>query len=402
MNLSAVIAYPCQIVFIMPNRYLAIISLLFFAFQAFAKAQQSSPQKTRIQPIEFIDHRESSKNLKKEASKEEASRSKFAVSSELARDEDFIDNSALESSGIYWLNIYNSKRNSFILNDGLINSNEKSELANIANQSIANAENTFEANYIKLRETRNSNQAYRFLRRANELSPNNESLYLEKAWQAERFENYSLLKSNITSAYNTNQISAFLTKISSFILQEAQPNSIIITNGENDTYPFWHLSDNKNITVISLAMLEDVAYINKKLKNANSSISFKKIPSENEFIKALLNSSKTVYLSWGTRPDILEAFKTKLYSVGPMLQLSNTNIDNVVLLKKFFLNNEVNSYLLGNTWSRDKYAPFATNFFPGIRTLINSNSLSDSELRQLRNLETTIENKTSKSLNNDR
>jgi hypothetical protein len=402
MNLSVVIAYPCQIVFNMPNRYLKIISTLVFTLPFFAQAQQSSPQVTRIQPVEFIDHRVSASQLKKDATLEESTKSKVVQGSELARDENLMNNSFVTSSGLYWLNIYNSKRNSFILDDGFINNNERSELTNLANQGIANAENTFEANYIKLRESRNSDQAYRFLRRANELSPNNTYLYVENAWQAERYGNSTLVKSNINAAYNSNQISAFLTKISSFILQEAQPNAIIITNGENDTYPFWYLSNNKNITVISLAMLEDVAYINKKLKNANSSVSFRKIPGEKEFIRALLNSSKAVYLSWGIRPDILEAFKTKLYSVGPMLQLSNTSIENIDMLKKFYLNNEIYNYLLGDSWSSDKYARFATNLFPGLKTLINSYTVSDSELRRLKNLETAIGNKTSKSLNNDR
>ena len=249
--------------------------LLFFCFSVYSSnAQQYNGVDARVEPIKLkIQSNDRIIQAETKASKKEIStRMQSNISAEESAVKDITSSS---NSGLFYLNSYNQLRNSFLRNDGVISSQEDSQLDNIAKESFEQTNGSFEANYLLLRQNRNTNEAYKYLREASMLSPNNSLLLLEKAWQAERIRNVEVRNSALRSAYNTGQISKMLVEISKWINNYAESNSLIITNGEHDTYPLWFNEPERNIKVLSLELLSDLNYVKKVIGAWDASVNIK-------------------------------------------------------------------------------------------------------------------------------
>jgi hypothetical protein len=295
-------------------------------------------------------------------------------------------------SEINWFNKYTSTRNAFLKNDGKIDDAENKELNQVCEQSKNFIPSTFYNNYILLKQNRNNNSSLQYLKNAQKIDPQNSLLITEAAWLAERSGNLEIRNQAISQLNKTGGISE-LSKLNAALIISAIPeNSLLITNGEFDTYPLWFATENKNIYVVSLAMIADKSWLTKQLKSWNSSITIPKGNiDENELFEIVLSSEKPVYTTLSLRKSLINKWSSKLFVFGNFTCLSNQTINNIDRLKSFYLNNPLFEQLISkNSWQNDPYAPSLINFLPGVKVLQQSNQLSNLEKQKLLQIEDKI------------
>lgn len=294
-------------------------------------------------------------------------------------------------SEIYWYNAYQTLRNSSLNNDGIIDNNEQSEINSMIETSGKSIQGTFSWNYMQLRNNRNNENAQSYFINAANLEPTNALLPAEAAWLAERNGNLELRNKAIQSIKNNGTISSFQSVCTNWMLEVIPEGSLIVTNGEFDTYPIWEKQHTKKCYVVSLAMIQDAAWLNRSLQNWDKSIQFKG-NSESDFIAALLKSNKPVFFSFTIRQELLTKYQSYLFPVGPLCRLSKIPANNYQELKQFYVNKTRINYLNSLVWENDKYAAIAHNLIPGLIILEQSLLLNDDEKKDLLQLKKLIEN----------
>jgi len=295
-------------------------------------------------------------------------------------------------SEITWFNKYTSTRNAYLKNDGKIDEAENKELNQVCEQSKNFIPSTFYNNYILLKQNRNNNSSLQYLKNAQQIDPQNSLLITEAAWLAERSGNLNIRNQAISQLNKTGGMSE-LSKLNAALIISAIPeNSLLITNGEFDTYPLWFAIENKNIYVVSLAMIADKSWLTKQLKSWNSSLTIPKGNiDENDLFEIVLSSEKPVYTTLSLRKSLINKWSSNLFVCGNFTCLSKQSINNIDKLKSFYFNNPLFEQLISkSSWQADNYAPSLINFLPGIKVLQQSNQLSNLEKQKLLQIEDKI------------
>lgn len=356
-----------------------------------SQGQANSPSQSAA-PVIILDHRDGSSKIEDKSRLVQKRQEALSIEEESIREvdanrKDFDANLKLSNQNAQeeWLSTYQTKRNAFILNDGKISASEKNALERIVTESKASINGSFACYYMQLREKRNQPESLPLLKQALVLEPNNALLSAEAAWIAERNGDLALRNKALKAYQASGFISNVQMQFASWMLAEIPQNGLIITNGENDTYPLW-LNNSSNKLVISLAMLEDVSWLNKTIAKWDANIHFQKSPSEQEFLNRITKSKQPSYLAWTIRPDLLAPFSNILFPIGPLLQVEDMNNDNVIQLRNFYFTKEVKTYLLNNHWKNDKYAAILGNLIPGIQLLMQNPLVSDSQRRILQQM----------------
>jgi hypothetical protein len=363
------------------------ISILMFLLPMilWGQAQQeSSSKKEKVQAIRIQKSIPASSRKKSDAMPESMKEEESRVSvkdAQLGQE---------MQSEIYWYNAYQNLRNSSLNNDGIIDNKEQSEINSMIETSGKSIQGTFSWNYMQLRNNRNNENAQSYFINAAQLEPSNALLPAEAAWLAERNGNVELRNKAIQSIKNNGTISAFQSVYTNWMLEVIPEGSLIVTNGEFDTYPIWEKQHTKKFYVVSLAMIQDAAWLNKTLQNWDKSIQFKG-NSESNFIAALLKSNKPVFFSFTIRQELLTKYQSYLFPVGPLCRLSTIPANNYQELKQFYVNKTRINYLNSLVWKNDKYAAIARNLIPGLIILEQSSLLNDSEKKDLLQLKNLIE-----------
>ena len=350
--------------------------------------QESKPQKEKVQAIRIqksipVSSRKKSDDMP-ESMKEEESRIS-ANDAQMGKE---------MQSEIYWYNAYQTLRNSSLSNDGIIDNREQSEINSIIETSGKSIQGTFSWNYMQLRNNRNNENAQNYFINAAKLEPTNALLPAEAAWLAERNGNEDLRNKAIQSIKNNGTISNFQSVYTNWMLEVIPEGSLIVSNGEFDTYPIWEKQNTKKFYVVSLAMIQDAAWLNRTLHTWDKSIQLKG-NSESDFIEALLKSNKPVFFSFTIRQELLTKYQSNLFPVGPLCKFSKNPTDNIQGLKQFYLNKTRINYLNSLVWENDKYAAIARNLLPGLIILEQSSLLNDAEKKNLLQLKKLIENSNS-------
>ena len=367
------------------------ISILMFLLPTilWGQAQQeSSSKKEKVQAIRIQKSIPASSRKKSDAMPESMKEEESRVSVKEAQLGQEMQ------SEIYWYNAYQNLRNSSLNNDGIIDNKEQSEINSMIETSGKSIQGTFSWNYMQLRNNRNNENAQSYFINAAQLEPSNALLPAEAAWLAERNGNIELRNKAIQSIKNNGTISAFQSVYTNWMLEVIPEGSLIVTNGEFDTYPIWEKQNTKKFYVVSLAMIQDAAWLNKTLQNWDKSIQFKG-NSESNFITALLKSNKPVFFSFTIRQELLTKYQSYLFPVGPLCRLSKIPANNYQELKQFYVNKTRINYLNSLVWKNDKYAAIARNLIPGLIILEQSSLLNSAEKKELLQLKQLIEHSNS-------
>jgi hypothetical protein len=370
------------------KRIKLLFALAYICTTITISAQQASPPTQSIAPVVMKDHR-SGKALKD-------SRTDSSIDTESIQESRIqlstVQGNAVSASSnaqIQWLNDYQLKRNIFLSNDGKISISEKNELQRIITDSKKSINGTFAYSYMQLRESRNKSESNQYLEEAIKLDPNNKLLLTEVAWLAERKSDIKTRNKAIDTYILKGGITEFQLKFADWIISSTPSNSLIVCHGENDAYPLWKANQSNHI-IVSLAMLEDLSWLNATLSNWDKSIQFKEVPTESQFLLRVLQSQKPAYLLWTLRPELLNPLADNLFPIGPAIEFTNKSNDNLIKLKRFYFSESFKKYVLGDFWINDIYSPTMANLIPGIRMLLTSTIVSDSERRFLKQMEERI------------
>lgn len=146
--------------------------------------------------------------------------------------------------------------------------------------------------------------------------------------------------------FNSNSMSAGILNFAYNLLVSCEDESVLITNGDNDTYPLFLIQEALNfkpkVKVLNIYLLQKDEYRNRIFKELNIPLFDKKSTNFEdpfEFMKAITRHLEKelkikLYYSSTTNPKIYEESKENVYVVGLTLEYSTQKFDNIALIKK--------------------------------------------------------------------
>jgi hypothetical protein len=151
--------------------------------------------------------------------------------------------------------------------------------------------------------------------------------------------------------YATKAMAPALLEYNYNVLMSLDQNAILVTAGDNDTYPVWLLQNARGIrpdvTVINSSLITVPEYRRRLMKEQNIAGDaslldwerFAETPPDvcaAQFLKSIAesNTKRPVYFALTCNPAELKLIKENLYTVGLASRYNSTRIDNIALLKR--------------------------------------------------------------------
>lgn len=201
------------------------------------------------------------------------------------------------------------------------------------------------------------------LQKAAELQPDNPLLCSDMINWGEISRDIAKRDKYAKLWFTSGETSAGMLNYNYNVMGGLKENAILITAGDNDTYPIWILQAEKgfrkDITVINTSLIMIKEYREKLFKELGvAPLTYDPSASdelEKKFKNELLNilasntTNRPVYLALTASNEcegkMLEANAPNLYLTGLAYEYSTTAIDNMALLKKNFEQNYALDYL---------------------------------------------------------
>lgn len=258
---------------------------------------------------------------------------------------EYLDENPKDGEG--WISYYTANRMLKIYGAGV----KQHDLDSIANNLVKkHIPNTFEYHYIAvwnlgLRDVEKSDF---HLKKAQELGPDRVELYddLTNYYELRRNKENSEMIAKKWLA--SNDISPGIYAWNYNMLQSVEDNAILLTVGDNDTYPAWILQRAKGIkpdvSVVNLGLIRLSDYRKKYFKELG--IPYVEIDWEKkesyEAIQTMVikhikeNTDRPVYIGIGASQRVYESFKDEVYNVGLAYKCCKHKFDNIAVIKKNF------------------------------------------------------------------
>ncbi|MDP4686310.1 MAG: hypothetical protein NWS53_05395, partial [Salibacteraceae bacterium] len=241
--------------------------------------------------------------------------------------------------------------------------------------------NSFEYHYICYWNDgfRKSEENFPHLQKAYEIAPNRYETYDDFFSYYLVRDDHGKLKELAEKWMKSNDISAGIYAWNYNMLISCEPNAILITHGDNDTYPALILQLAKNIRpdiVVmnnSLLLVDDYRnahFAKAGIKSMNAD--FSTFKSYEELNTALFGhiienyGERPLYFGMGFNTDEFTLLKDKVFNVGMAWKYSEEKFDNIAVIKKNFEKYYLLDYL--------KYS-FSNDNSQGVVTHMNANYL---------------------------
>ncbi|MFC2088172.1 tetratricopeptide repeat protein [Calditrichota bacterium] len=175
--------------------------------------------------------------------------------------------------------------------------------------------------------------------------------------------------------YRSKDTAPWLINYNYNVLMSVEKNAILITNGDNDTYPIWMLQTAKgvrsDVTVLNVSMSPEESYFNNTLKEKNINIDYHQIktkakdkakqndPFRSKFIQELIREIDKkypdipIYFALTVYEKHFKPFKEDLYVTGLANKYSRSRIDNIAIVKNNIENRLRLDYLDFEWYSED-------------------------------------------------
>lgn len=251
-----------------------------------------------------------------------------------------------------WINYYQAARYANMFAEG---GAKKYDMDGIVGGMPAALANTFEFNYIRFIHENNWDKRYNHLLKAHELAP-------------ERTDAYLALINYYTSEGNTEKVAYFcqaLFEAGEFMpsimawnynmLASIEKDGILLTHGDNDTYPAWVIQNVKNtrkdVKVLNVNLLMHDSYRQRIFEEMGlSPISAADYHNYQDMYLAITRqfmqqSSHPVYVATSVPEYIRKALGDSLYLVGLAFKYSSEPFDNLAFLKNNYENKFLKDHL---------------------------------------------------------
>lgn len=259
------------------------------------------------------------------------------------------------TDGQAWVYYYTANRMLKIYDQG-VTQHELDSIEDVVAQRIPN---TFEYHYVAVWNSgfRDKEEYYKHLKKAQELGPDRVELLddLTNFYEIKRDKVNS--ESVAKKWFASNDISPGIYNWCYNMLMSVEDNAILITVGDNDTYPAWILQRAKGIKPkvslinASLITMDDYREIYfKELGIPSFSIDWENLKSysamQSELVKHIkANTDRPIYFAISANKSLYESFKNDIYNVGMAYKWSDHKFDNIAVMKRNYEKYFMTDYL---------------------------------------------------------
>jgi len=285
-----------------------------------------------------------------------------------------------------WYNYYNANRYAHFEN---IDSKQKKEKLDKIIEDMGKAiPNTYEYYLLKFWNTYDIHDM-ELVDKAYKLRPDKPDTYYPYISNAKETGNKKLEKEFCEKLYQSKDIASWLINYNYNVLMSVDNNAILITNGDNDTYPVWMLQSAKNVrndvTVINVSMSTIESYLKSCLSEKNIVIDYNALQEKTKnqkekgygeyreaYIKELITMINKkypdvpIYFALTVYENIFKSFKENLYVTGLAYRYSEQRLDNLAIVKKN-LENRFRLNYLNNDWYGEEHDG------KGIKNMLHTN-----------------------------
>lgn len=209
--------------------------------------------------------------------------------------------------------------------------------------------------YLSYCESPWGNRNWENLLKAYELDPSNAIIYPSMVNYNVLHQKADGMKKVCQQWYDSETYSPGMAQWNYNVLMSVEKNALLLTTGDNDTYPAWLLQQVKNVRpdvqVVNIYLLRGIEHYRKRILTENKIAPFDKSIEDFEnldvFTTTLLQhifdeTKRPVYMNITGLHSFGKPFKENLYMTGLAVKYSKDNIDNTAILK----NNIENKFLL--------------------------------------------------------
>ena len=255
-----------------------------------------------------------------------------------------------------WLNFYTANRMARLLNQDEYQKQLGStfyELQGIVNSAKEKIPKTFEAEYIKIWNMDNYFDEVELLENTYNEYPERYELYEKMIVIYELTQNFEKrYEFNHLLYSKDNTLSSGLLAYNYNVLMSTDSNAVIITNGDNDTFPIWMLQDvfkiRKDVEVLNINLLTIDTYREKIFKKIGINlldIDYNELSkSNNPYIlfqhivdylaKNLVD--RPLYIASSVHSGYFDNIKDSIYLTGLAFKYNPSEFDNIAYLKRNF------------------------------------------------------------------
>jgi tetratricopeptide (TPR) repeat protein len=261
-----------------------------------------------------------------------------------------------KSNGYAWYNYYRANRNLIRTdtNDKRPHEEKVAVLKNIIEDMGKAAPESFEYNVCKWMDGGNDYEhCLPYLKKAVELDPDRHELFQEVIVWAEVDRDLKKRNQYSDRYYHSEMASPGLLYYNYNTIIGLKPNAIILTTGDNDTYPIWMLQSQgirTDITLLNISLLYIDVYRDKIFKELgiarwdmkdigpDTTNCDEKIQDrfQSQIVTHIAKNStkRPVYIALTASDNFIKPIESNLYLTGLAYEYSEKNIDNIALLKK--------------------------------------------------------------------
>ncbi len=266
-----------------------------------------------------------------------------------------------KNSADAWLNYYTAMR-MIKIKGGAVN---QKALTSIVEKIKEHVPNSFEYHYISFWDAdfNKLDENFHHLNKAYQLAPNRTEILDDFVTYYEIKRNKEKLKEVSSKWYASGDMSSGLYYWNYNMLQTLERDAILITSGDNDTYPALVLQYAKgirsDINVLNHSLLGLTEYRDRYFRELGiptmpfTADTYETYPSFQEAMMKYImkNTDRPIYFAVSADPRLYKSFKSEVYNVGMAYKWSKEKFDNIAVIKKNYERNYLTDYLKFNPTS---------------------------------------------------
>jgi hypothetical protein len=245
-----------------------------------------------------------------------------------------------------WLNYYRANRYIQISagEDGNFGKDRFARLSGIVQEMQAAIPNTFEANFVQwINGGADWNTLFPYLQKAYDINPNRTDTYADFVSYYETTGDFDKRDFFAKKWYASGEVSPGLLNYNYNVLMSLKPNALLITVGDNDTYPVWVLQAalgiRKDVKVINIYLSSLPAYhelLNKELGVTLPALNDTYPNTKNIITQLAANKSKRPVYAGLTACNEwpVKSVENDLYLTGLAYEYRTKQFDNIPELKR--------------------------------------------------------------------